>query len=290
MLNEVLYDDFHEDALDSEKWSEFNIGDLDSKLENGTFIVAGWSTFPTGSENRINSTRLFNNTVSATLLNLDGIGHFSSMFGIYDKNTSFRAGFAYNEILERPIIIIERKIPSGTGEYNFVDPINPRNVTITFTWNTSSVSIKIQDFLMAFNFSKDLVDNDCYCSISTTAGSNDDSVIASWDNVLGEKIYSGKYLSEVCDTGYLEPLLKTTSWNVTQRPGTSISVMLRSSNNLDMSESNPWTIITNQMTSDFPSIMRYLQYCITFYNTDGIYSPILHDISIIFCRCCTGQG
>jgi len=281
MLDGGLYDGFYGTELDDTKWSELNVGELCSSIDNSTYLVSGTKKIQGDCENKIISTCSFNNTVSATLMDFNGFGYYTSVFGINDGNNSVTAGFAY-DIEEGSIIIIKTTIGGSSGTAWYYEPIPPKNVNITISWNTTTVSVSIENFLKIYNLSDGWISNSCYCTIVTKVGAIGDSINISWDNVIGERIYSGTYISEIYDMGYPKPQLRRANWSIIELPENKISVAIRSCSNSNMSDPSPWTTVYNDMVSAFPTSYRFLQYCVTFYSMDGIYSPTFKVISILY--------
>lgn len=288
-LNVSFYDDFNDNNWDNNRWVRFEESNgITANEKNGNYNASRISNASTSGGCRCwtMSTKLFNNTISADWLYgpriVDSIG--ATTMGFYkNANNYISVGIEYfgNNNSKYYYQYADPEGNSGNGilfknssESEVKD--GPHNFRLTL--DSDKIHIYL-DRVFVGNF-KRYFDN-CNFYFMTEAWTNS-SISACWDNVTEDGKFSGNFISVVHNMDYPVPDIKKVSWNATIPIGTNITVAVRSSDRPDMSNPTPWITVTNNQTNGLPLSKKYLQYNILFNSTDGITSPILHDISIVY--------
>jgi hypothetical protein len=284
------YDDFQDDILNASKWCiTENAGGMFSNETEQMYRAHGTSDTGMlwGSRTTMVSTRTFNNSVSAycfwycgTLSNPQESGYLTAM-GIFDDNSTIELGFRCEKYETTRGSYLQYLYHQNYYGIGFGNPYNQNSQTFRISWNSTAATVN-SDEIYSMELVLDAPLKNPRFYFTTQIRYIGDSMESAWDNVIGNRYYEGSFTSPIHDTGYTLPSLINTFWNATVPNGTTLIVMIRSSDNPDMSNSTLWTGVNNSQISGLPSIRRYLQYRVLFNNTDGLTSPALHDIAISY--------
>jgi hypothetical protein len=279
-LDGGIYDDFNDNILDKDKWIGPNeTGGISASENGGVFKISGTSN-TIGSYCKIVSTEIFTNYVSANMIYLCGTGNeYSTALGVGDESQSIELVVKYYE---------QFKIFSGSWEYyengdvlgggNVVIDIIPTNLFFSIYWNSTSILFSINNNSDEWHPIKPIHNPNIF--IVTKMKSLGDSISVGWDNISHVKIFSGNYFSQILNTNTRAPELNNILWNSSIPHNTFLSIMIRSHDNPIINDSIAWIPITNNQSSGFLEMKRFLQYLINFTSTDGLISPVFNDISI----------
>jgi hypothetical protein len=296
-LDGGLYDDFSENYLDPERWYIANETEgMSTSVNDSALFFSGICNTSVIGESQciINSTHTFNNSISARCLWWDGVCSYQDGTGFYTgvgiadhylyPSSYFEIGIeCFPEYgIQIPAININYQSGNAGGDV-FPSSHSHNPVTLGISWNSTNCTLFVDGDLIydqpLYSW-QPLVNPHMY--FKSWAENKGASVSSSWDDVTGDPVHSGSFVSGVHDAGYSMPMLKNVDWNATTPADTLLSVAIRSSDNPDMSDANDWAPVTNSTIAGLPAIKRYIQYRADFTSEDGIHSPVLHDITLSY--------
>jgi hypothetical protein len=292
VLDGGIYDDFNDNSLDETRWTRYNETCGIRAVENhGVYNASGTGNYSGYDVCRCItlSTLRFKNQFSADLIVYPWNNSYTggAFIGVYiDPENYLLVGVAnyyfygYSKKYEQYSPNGEHGIGTGPLGKNWTCPsLGPHNFRLE--WNSTDVRVyvddvlKIDDFPNYYGFPKIILQTE------TGPGYR---IAAAWDNITGDRVFSGIFTSSIHDTKAAEPMLMNLNWNATTPEGTTLSVAVRSSDNPFMQNPSPWTMVNNGQDSGLPAIKRYLQYQASFNSTGGALTPILHDMAINYLR------
>jgi hypothetical protein len=277
-----IYDDFDDNNLDSNRWNMNQTIGINITEDESQLRINGTGAFP-GYRMNITSTQTVPTVASFDLNALSGKGYLLSFRLFKDSNNYTGFEIQDRSNLTDQIRIVNCVVFRGIMENSYWDilPIGPNNFRLVMVNNTVIFYINEVDVASAFMLpmiSRIQID----IIINGTGGWID----SYWDNASWGYLYSesGNFTSSICDTGAIDPVLKSVRWNASVPNATDLKIQVRSSDNPDISNPTAWAPVTNGQNSSFPAVKRYLQYRATLASLDSLATPSLKDIEIVYSK------
>jgi len=285
VLDRRVTDNFDDNSLNTSKWTKTEVGGLSILEENKLLNMFGNCSNPGANWTeyvRLVSVNSVSKMVSANLKAFSGWGAgFRSFIMMVDSSTGdyVRIGRTNDGTVYGKAVI---ELASMIGGVNRTEnlgnaPLGARSYMIAYSSGKAHI-YQAQTELK----SVDIILGSCKFHIVAGTKNEHDNVSANWDDAVSDYYDLGLLTSYPLDTRSIYPILRFVDWNATTSPLAAVTMQLRSSDSPTMGSATPWTQVTKGQTANLPAVKRYLQYKATLITTNGVETPGIVNVTIIF--------
>jgi hypothetical protein len=279
-LGRTVFDDFNDNSLDANKWTETVGSGLSIKEENQQLRLGGTPVPMAWTSAVVRSGGTVVNDVEARLMAFSGSGNsWGTSLGLYqDDQNSIVIGEHYDWTWGYVQLSCSYNLGGTPGEIPLQNlGNNPGPHTFRVRYSSGTLYFYM-DGGQVYTSNMNLQNPIIQIAVSAVDRSRVD---AAWDDVT-YPTPQGNFNSSICDTRSTNPVLTDVAWNGTAPTGTKVTVSIRSGDRPDLLDATAWTPVSAGQSSGLPAAKRYLQYRVGMEWTDSKTPPELRDITISY--------